>query len=207
MTATLSGHRVLPGGVTIRWQAGAVTSPLPQLLADLGALLARIDPQGLGRPTPCPAFDVRALQHHVLTGLAGFAAVLTGRQRHAATVSEVAEQVTSALDAGVAARTVRLDGADPLPGTTVLDRLSAEVIVHGWDLARATGQAWDPSPSACEAARATMRRLLRPPAAPAQGGREPAAGFSAEVGVPDDASTLDRLLAVTGRDPRWRPPT
>jgi uncharacterized protein (TIGR03086 family) len=71
----------------------------------------------------------------------------------------------------------------------------AEVVLHGWDLARATGQdvAWS------EEVAAYLRREVEQTAELGRG-----MGLYGEaVPVADDASDLDRALAVSGRNPNW----
>ncbi len=73
-----------------------------------------------------------------------------------------------------------------------------EVVVHGWDLAVATGQRYDVDDATAEAVTAFVDSVDdddRPPDL-----------FGPRVPVPADAPALDRLLGATGRDPGWRPP-
>lgn len=73
-----------------------------------------------------------------------------------------------------------------------------EVVVHGWDLARATGQDYAPDEG-----------LVLASLGFAQGFEVPEGvtdgPFGPPVAVPDDAPALDRLAGATGRDPRWTP--
>ena len=71
-----------------------------------------------------------------------------------------------------------------------------EVTVHGWDLARATGQEYQPDAAAVEA----CLRFVTAFDGPTDGSL-----FGPPVDVPADAAALDRLLGATGRDPRWTP--
>ena len=72
-----------------------------------------------------------------------------------------------------------------------------ELVVHGWDVAAATGQPYDPAAEEVEAAMAFVTSFDAP-----RDGRL----FGPIVPVADDATQLDRLLGLTGRDPSWRPP-
>jgi len=77
-----------------------------------------------------------------------------------------------------------------------------ELVMHGWDLARATGQ-----PFRCDpASTAAVLEFTRISALP-----EHAAGrkglFGPVVAVPEDAPAFDRALGLAGRDPAWKPPT
>jgi uncharacterized protein (TIGR03086 family) len=216
-TTGYCGTEILPGGVVIRWHRGAMASPLPELLSDLSGLVGRLPDDRPDAPTPCPDFDVAALRAHVLTWMPIFAAALNDPDgaaprpdpsaqpapadagEAASQLADVAKQVTAALDDGVADRTVVLTGDAPLPGSMVLAMLAAEVIVHGWDLSRATGLEWDPSPAACESALAGLRGMLLPDY------RGPGRSFGEEVAVPEGARPLDRLVGFAGRDPQWSP--
>lgn len=74
-----------------------------------------------------------------------------------------------------------------------------ELLVHGWDLARATGLDHHPDEPGTEIALA----LLTAARAASGDGSGP---FGRPVPVPDSAPALDRLVGLTGRDPGWTPP-
>jgi uncharacterized protein (TIGR03086 family) len=72
-----------------------------------------------------------------------------------------------------------------------------EVLVHGWDLAAATGQRYEVDPAAAQ-------RCLQFAVELAAGAPEVRNGmYGPVVPVADDASVFDRLLGQTGRDPSW----
>ena len=73
-----------------------------------------------------------------------------------------------------------------------------EVVVHGWDLAAASGQRFDCEPSLLEAAYGFVESAAaeNPDGSPGL--------FGPRVAVPDDAPLLDRLIGLSGRDPSWR---
>jgi uncharacterized protein (TIGR03086 family) len=77
-------------------------------------------------------------------------------------------------------------------GVVALD----ELIVHGWDLAVATGQAYEVPTPEIDAAIGFVTAFEAP-----RDGRL----FGPIVPAADDAPPLDRLLSLTGRDPRWQP--
>ncbi|MCF6377115.1 TIGR03086 family metal-binding protein [Nocardioides KLBMP 9356] len=71
-----------------------------------------------------------------------------------------------------------------------------EVVLHGWDLARSTGQSYDCDDATAEACLAFV------------GGFDEAGTpglFGPAVDVGPGASSFERLLARSGRDPRWSP--
>ena len=70
-----------------------------------------------------------------------------------------------------------------------------ELVIHGWDLARGTGQPYKVDETSAQAS-AEFLSL----ASPEPGQRGP---FGPIVEVPPDAPALDRALGLSGRDPNW----
>ncbi|KQX55854.1 MULTISPECIES: TIGR03086 family metal-binding protein [unclassified Streptomyces] len=85
-------------------------------------------------------------------------------------------------------------GSDGVPATAIAAMLVLELALHGWDLARSTGQDFDvPEDTAVFVLgvveeNATIYRQYE--------------GFAAVVDVPDDAPAFTRALAVSGRNPK-----
>ena len=78
--------------------------------------------------------------------------------------------------------------------------VSTDLIIHGWDLARATGQDDTIDPDEVERMLPMALSIgdeMRTPGAFGPG----IVVFGPEVAVPDDASKQDRLLGLLGRDP------
>lgn len=75
-----------------------------------------------------------------------------------------------------------------------------ELIVHAWDIARATGARYEPDDTSVAGAMEFVSGIRASEGDGAQEGL-----FAAVVPVADDATPLDRLLGLTGRDPRWQP--
>lgn len=183
---------------------------LATVLADLETVVARIKPDQLRAATPCTDFDVAALQRHVVGWLTTFAdgfAAPDGRASSgiddyelpgdpAAAVRDAAFRLTNAVRDGAAARPLYL-GESSMPGELALGMILWEYLVHGWDLARATGQPWAPPPAAAAESLEFAPGMLSPDY---QGEGK---AFGPRVPVPDDAPALDRLLALSGRDPNW----
>jgi uncharacterized protein (TIGR03086 family) len=82
-------------------------------------------------------------------------------------------------------------------GVVALD----ELVLHGWDLARATGQPFSPDPASTAAVLAFTAESAKPEQAASREGL-----FGPVVDVPDDAPPFDRALGLAGRDPAWTPP-
>ena len=93
---------------------------------------------------------------------------------------------------GTLDRTVELTrGATPV--RDYIGEMTFDLIVHGWDLGRAIDY---PDPLPAE----VVDDLYRSSA----GADMSSSGlFAPPVDVPDDAATIDKLVAVTGRDPNW----
>ncbi len=69
-----------------------------------------------------------------------------------------------------------------------------EIVVHGWDLARATDQ-----PYTCDQESLDVVQALVTP----QPNGDPSGPFGPPFPVPADAPQLDRVIGYTGRDPHW----
>ncbi len=144
--------------------------PGPRLLADdlvelhgrcgrrFAALVAGVGPGQWHDGTPCSQWDVRALVHHLLyeqhwvpplfegltTGQVGdrFEGDLLGDNAAAwpRLLASAIEQAHAAVaQPGALDRTVHLSYGDASGQEYVL-QLTADLAIHGWDLARATGQ-------------------------------------------------------------------
>ncbi len=72
-----------------------------------------------------------------------------------------------------------------------------ELMLHGWDVARAAGQTLDVS----DELGAELLRCLEPTL---EQGRQFDV-YGPPVSVPDDADDFSRALGLSGRDPDWRP--
>jgi uncharacterized protein (TIGR03086 family) len=174
-------------------------------------LVQGVPDDGLDRPTPCEQYTVGDLLDHV----GGFALAFT-----AAAVKKPLEGGPSGDAANLSAdwRTriprdlmalaeawrdpdawTGMTGAGgvDLPGEVAGAVALDELLIHGWDLAKATGQPADYAGPGLEAVHATVSQFR-------SSGIEGL--FGPEVAVPDDAPLLDRILGLAGRDPGWRPP-
>ena len=80
-----------------------------------------------------------------------------------------------------------------MPGDAFARFVVLDGLVHGWDLAGATGQSYDPPADARRAADAFARGQLDP----LRDGQT----FAAAVDPPAGATPIERLVAYTGRRP------
>ncbi|MDQ1020548.1 TIGR03086 family metal-binding protein [Streptomyces afghaniensis] len=188
---------------------------------DLGpqaAVVARladgVTDERLADATPCPRYAVRNLLGH-LTGLA-VAFRDAGRKDLGVTTDtgpETAlpdigsgwrEELREALgelaeawrDPTAWTGMTRAGGVD-LPGEIAGLVAIDELVIHGWDLARATGQPYTPDTAALRACHDFLAAAVDDP------GRGEI--FGPVVPVGPDAPLLDRAVGLSGRDPGWTP--
>ena len=177
------------------------------------ALLRGVDDAQLTAPTPCPDTTVGDLIDHI--GM--FAVRFTASAEKGRSSSDGApprpsganletgwrDRIGGDLDALASAWHNPLAwegftsaGGLDLPASVVGVVALDELVVHGWDLSVATGQPYSASREEIGASIALVSDLDAP---------RDGALFGPIVPVPDDASELDRLLGLTGRDPGWSP--
>ena len=84
-----------------------------------------------------------------------------------------------------------------MPAEAIAGMNLAELVLHGWDVAAATGQEIEVSDGTARAVLALVEQY-------AEMFRE-YAGFAAALPVPDGLPPLERALRLSGRDPHWRP--
>ena len=91
-------------------------------------------------------------------------------------------------------------GGMEMPGDVIGVIALDEVVLHGWDLAVATGQPYDVPTDLLEPLVPFLSHVAEPEMEPMRAGL-----FGPVVAVPDDAPLFDRLLGLAGRDPNWAP--
>jgi uncharacterized protein (TIGR03086 family) len=175
------------------------------------AILGGVTDGQLPAATPCEKMDVAALITHVGGFSSAFAAAarkqfgeLTDtppgpesgiddnwRDAYPARLAELAEAWRDPAAWQGMARAGGVDFPAEVGGLIAL----TEVVVHGWDVARATGQPYDVPEDVLEAVLPHVTSFAEQ--APVEG------LFAAAVPVGADASLLDRVVALTGRDPAW----
>ncbi len=176
-------------------------------LEKTAAIVASVDATQFGRPTPCPDFDVRALLNHIIGGNYRFALMAAGEAGEArpSTGDYVHDDALGPYRESAAAlsaawrdparleQTVHLPFGD-FPGVFALGIHTVEAVVHGWDLAKATGQPTEIDPDLCAAAWQTSKDID-------DSFRGPGRPFGPAVTVPPGASDTDVLVAWLGRHP------
>ncbi|HCA84219.1 MAG TPA: TIGR03086 family protein [Streptomyces sp.] len=198
-------------------EANLTTPDLGPVARQVGLLLSGVTDDRLAAPTPCPEYAVRDLLQHLLGLTAAFRAAADkefgpatatppGSAPPAPLYDDWRRRLDRQLDELVTAwrRPAAWEGDTQAGGVTFpaadAGRVALnELLIHGWDLARATGQRYAPD----EASLRVSIDLMTP----AEGDPEREAGpmFGPVVYVPDDAPALDRAVGLSGRSPSWQP--
>lgn len=144
-------------------------------------------------PSPCDEWDARALLEHVI----GFHDVLVLRPL-VSKPNRPRDDPQSRWELTYRALAGALVPDMPLDTTGLLPKLTRDVLVHTWDLARAVGADDRLDPQWCELCCAGL---------PADSQALVASGmFKAPIALNDtENDSQKRLLALVGRDPSWRP--
>jgi uncharacterized protein (TIGR03086 family) len=90
--------------------------------------------------------------------------------------------------------TTSVGGVD-MPAAMVAVVALDELVLHGWDLGRATGQQFSADDATVRACLGFVSQMARPEGVPGL--------FGPPVPVPDGAPPLDGLVGLSGRDPNW----
>ncbi len=171
---------------------------LEQLGPHLGGVVAGIDPGQLDGPTPGGDLTVRGVLEHMIGGATAFAAAYRGEVPTDPDLSDPLGDFHAALGDLVAA--ISAPGAldqtveapfGPQPGETFARFIALDGLVHGWDLATATGQPYDPPAELVAAVDGFARQAVDP----LRDGQT----FKDPVEPEADASPIDRVAAFTGR--------
>jgi uncharacterized protein (TIGR03086 family) len=177
-------------------------------LADCREYVANIRDDQWGDPTPDEDWDVRTLVNHIVSGNWWAGELAAG-----ATIESVGDRLdgdvlgadaTAAFDASaeVAAAVFREPGAmerpcavsyGPVPGEVYCGHRLIDVLVHGWDVAKGTGQ----DPTLPPHLVLACLEVVEPQAEMLAG----SGAFHTDVPVDPDADPQTRLLAFLGRRP------
>ncbi len=190
-----------------------MTSTLNRFEAALDAFDSTVHPvttEQLTDRTPCEEWDVRALLNHVVGEAAWMSPLLAGR-----TIAEVGDELTgdllgtdpcaawhhwsgaahtAAAEAGAMNRTVHLSYGDE-KSESYCEQVTFDLLVHSWDLARATGRV-DRLP-------VELVAWAREWVAPVIAMYQQAGIVAAPLQVAPDADPQTQLLALVGRSADW----
>lgn len=182
------------------------TAPYERAIESTRGVLAAIGSDQLGAGTPCASWKVSDIINHIVGGQYFFGGAMRGeapgdkppdfsagdflaRYDEGAAQAVVAFQAEGAMD-----RTVTLPfGA--MPGSAFVGLAATDTFVHGWDIAKATGQPTDLDPELAAqlltGAREAIQDSFRGP--------DGTAPFGPEQQAPEGAGPADKLAAFLGR--------
>ena len=185
---------------------------LERATASTEKILANVRSDQLGLATPCASWKVRDLINHIAGNgywFEGIArdGVAPDRPDNAApdvasgdfltAYTEGSRRAVAAFSAdGVMDKTLQLPWGE-MPAAAFIVMASTDQFVHGWDVAKATGQSTELDPELA----AQFLDFYRPALPDVFRGPDPVAPFGPAVTVPASAGSLAQLLAFLGRQP------
>jgi uncharacterized protein (TIGR03086 family) len=190
----------------------ASLAPYRRALDAATAVVRRVRPDHLSRPSPCAGWDLRALLEHMIGQNHGFADAVESAEASPAsafaprafTDTDVAnaweastERVASAFTRAPRNRgvlLVEISAQQPFPVVTALGFHLLDTVVHTWDVATTLGLDFRPDD---ELAVLVDARAAAVPAGPAR--EAPGAAFAPPVTVAPGADPWVHALALLGR--------
>lgn len=177
------------------------TQQLDQIIPQIEAVVDRITPEQLDAPTACATFTVRGVLEHMIGGVTVFAPAFRGGPSPDAPadpgdiLAQWRASMADLLDAmhtpGSGERIIAAPIGE-VPGAVFARFVAFDGLVHGWDLATATGQPYAPADDLVDEVGAFARQALAPELRDGD-------TFAAETEAPTDAGPLERLVAFSGR--------
>jgi uncharacterized protein (TIGR03086 family) len=181
----------------------------------MATLIHNVPDDALDAPTPCPKYSLGDLVEHV-GGLSLAFRAAANKELGGASAQgpsgdasrledDWRDQIPRRLDALAQAwrdpnawtGMTRAGGVD-LPGEIAGVVALDELVIHGWDIARATKQPYTCDAPTLEAVHGFVAQFSAPGQEASREGL-----FGPVVAVPDDAPLLDRVIGMAGRDPAW----
>lgn len=180
------------------------TDQLAQILPEVCGVVDRIHLPYLDDPTPCERFTVHDVIDHMIVLGTTFAHRFRGEQPPSISPPAVygwvpATEFREAMDDLLAA--VRSPGAmdrtietpmGPMVGSDFARFVAFDGLVHGWDLATATGRSYEPAADLVAEVEAFARQALTDEMRDGD-------TFKAATGAPRAATPIQRLAAFSGR--------
>ena len=181
---------------------------LERALKTTREVVANTKPEQLDDPSPCDGWNVRQLLDHLIGMTATFAAGAAGENPdategkdwigndHVASFDKVAKDAVTAFGRpGVMEETFKYPWGET-PAVAALGLTISDVAVHGWDLAKATGQRPEMDDDVAPAVYETTTSMMQP-----LGNFPRGDTFADPVEVPEDAPIAEKAVAYLGRTP------
>jgi len=180
-------------------------------VASTAGIVETVRPDQAGAPTPCTEWDVRDLLNHIIGTLWLSEALLSDHApRHpmapgglpgtdlagpdpAGAYAEASAAALTAASAGDSLTRVHPTPLGDMPGPALAGFTTLDLLVHGWDVAKATGQPAAQDGALAGHVLAFAEQAITP------GFRAPRIGPAVPVAA--DAPVTDRLVGFLGRQP------
>ncbi|MET7996260.1 TIGR03086 family metal-binding protein [Amycolatopsis sp. NPDC005232] len=182
-----------------------------QSLLVLDKIVAGATETDLSRPTPCEGWTLADLLRHQVSENHAFAEALRrgeaadwdagrlGEDAYTSYAASVDDFLAAYGEDSALRRQVKIHEIGPFAAEIAAAMHLVDTVVHGWDLAKTFGVAYEPVPEAVTAALGFAAMVPTDPDERAVSG-----AFGALVEVPEGADELDRLIGLLGRDPAWK---
>ena len=183
-----------------------------QAVASTAEIVKGTPASQMGAPTPCTEWDVRALLNHIIGTLwladglfadheprylmvpGGLPSADLAGDDPAAAYSEASSAALAAAGAGDALTRVHVTPLGEMPGPALAGFTTLDILMHGWDLAKATGQPADLDGRLAAHVLGFAEQALATP-------ESRASRIGPPVAVGGDAPVTQRLAAFLGRQP------
>lgn len=176
------------------------------IIPKLREIGAGIMPNQLDSPTPCKDFSVAGVLGHMTVLASAFAPMFRGDEPPSAApdvagatdatgMARFDDAMVALLDAvqspGALDRTIRSPGGE-MPGAVFARLVAFDGLVHGWDLAISTGQAWNLDDDLVAEIDGFARQAITE-------AMRDGDTFADQQQPADGASPVERLVAFSGR--------
>jgi len=183
-------------------------------------LVEQINAADLGRSTPCAGWNLADLLAHMAVQHDGFAAAAGGAGDdpavwHPRPLTDPAREYVAAAERVIAAfrpddvltrrfTLIEISTSTTFSGRTAIGFHCIDYVVHAWDVARSLG-----CPITLDADLADVAFAIASAVPDGPQRLEPGAAFRPAVRLQpaSEGSTMDRVVAMLGRDPAWTPPS
>ena len=178
---------------------------LAVIIPTLTAIVDRIEPADLDSPTPCANFTVQGVLDHMIGLAATFVPAFCGTAEAEASTTDTTEgdvpraafhlgmaNLLGAVNSpGAMERTISAPFGE-VPGSVFARFVAFDGLIHSYDLASSTGQAYDPPHDLVASVDSFAREALVPDMRDGD-------TFALETTAPSGADLLQKLVAFSGR--------
>ena len=174
---------------------------LDEIIPRIEQVVEQLTADQFDNPTACANFTVAGVLEHMIGGATHFSPAFRGQAAGSAPALEgeltdrwsraMAELLSSLHSSGAQERTVTAPFGE-VPVSAFARYTAFDGLVHGWDLSRATGFAYEPPDDLVAEVDAFAREFVQP-------AMRDGDTFGAETEPGTDATALERIVAFSGR--------